>query len=485
MERKIPPPLSLALDILRTRQGWTQKELAAATGIPANLLSDYERGRKTLTRERLDLLLSAMGLQPAKALREAMRFLQAEEEIRELAASDPERREIEAAAAESANLVAGFTRSILTLWLSRGQALEARQQARALWEKLKPRDAAQRKLLVETVAEFRHWALSELLCEESIKAAGDNADRALDLANLALRVAELIPGEEAWRQRVQGYAWAHVGNARRVKGDFPAADEAFGRFRKLWSAGAKGDPGLLNEARVLGLEASLRRYQARFVEARDLLDQALTVDKGGEAKYLLLNKARLLEDTDDFGGAAAALQDAIPIVEAEGETRFLLVLRHNLAVSLCAMGRYGEAWELLPGIEALAARMDNDLDTLRLHWLKGRLFAGIGQQDEAVKVFFLVRDGFLSRGITYDATLVSLELAIVYLEGGRLEEVKSLARQIVSVFRLQGVHQEALAALGLFHDAAERKTATLELIRSLIRYLRLAQGNPELRFEAP
>jgi hypothetical protein len=69
--------------------------------------------------------------------------------------------------------------------------------------------------------------------------------------------------------------------------------------------------------------------------------------------------------------------------------------------------------------------------------------------------------------------------------GGRLEEVKNLARQIVSVFRLQGVHREALAALGLFHDAAERKTATLELTRSLIRYLRLAQGNPELKFEAP
>jgi transcriptional regulator with XRE-family HTH domain len=482
MERKIPPPLSLALDILRTRQGWTQKELAAATGIPANLLSDYERGRKTLTRERLDLLLSAMSLQPAKALREAMRFLQAEE-TREPAAADPERREIEAAAAESASMMAGFTRSILTLWLSRGQVLEARQQARTLWERLKPRDAAQRKLLVEKVAEFQTWALSELLCEESIKAAGDSADRALELANLALRVAELAPGEEAWRQRVQGYAWAHVGNARRVKGDLPSADEAFGRFQKLWSAGARGDSGLLNEARVLGLEVSLRRYQARFVEARDLLDRALAVDKGGEAKYLLLNKAKLLEETDDLSGAVSALQEAAPIIELEGETRFLLLLRHNLAVCLCAMERYGEVWELLPEIEALAAKVGNDLDALRLHWLKGRLWAGLGRRDEAVKTFFLVREGLLSRGIAYDAAVVSLELATVYQEAGRLEEVKSLARQMVPVFGLQGVHREALAALTLFRDAAERESVTLELTRSLIRYLEHAEGNPELKFE--
>ncbi len=482
MERTIPPPLSLALSILRIRQGWTQKELSEATGIPANLLSDYERGRKTLTRERLDLLLSAMGLQPAKALREAMRFLQ--EEAREPAFSGPEGREIEEAAAESASLMAELTRSVLTLWISRGQAMEARQKARTLWERLKPRNAAQRKLLVEKVADFRNWALSELLCEESIKAAGDSADRALELANLALHVAELSPGEEASRQRVQGYAWAHVGNARRVKGDLPAADEAFGRSQKLWREGARGDSGLLNEARVLGLEASLRRAQTRFAEALELLDQALAVDKGGETKYLLLNKAKLLEETEDFSGAVAVIERVAPIVELEGETRFLLLLRQNLSVNLCALGRYGETWELLPGIEALAAKVGNDLDNLRLHWLKGRLFAGLGRRDEAARAFFLVRDGLISRGIAYDAALVSLELAAVYLESGHLSEVKSLARQMASVFQLQGIHREALAALTLFRDAAERETVTLDLARRLIGYLKRAQGNPNLKFES-
>ncbi|PYQ56702.1 MAG: hypothetical protein DMF53_24725 [Acidobacteria bacterium] len=483
MERKIPPPLSLALDILRTRQGWTQKELAAATGIPANLLSDYERGRKTLTRERLESLLEAMGLQPSGALRAAMRFLQ-DEEIREPDPPDPESRQIEVVAADSGRLMADVTRSLMELWTSRGQALEARQQARSLWEGLKRRDPEQRRLLVEKVAKLRNWALSELLCEESIKAAGDSADRALDLADLALRVAEVIPGDEPWRQRVQGYAWAHVGNARRVKGDLPSADEAFGRFQKLWSAGAIGDPSLLNEARVLGLEAVLRRVQTRFAEARDLLDRALAVDKGYETKYLLITQAKLLEEMDDFSGAVAALQKAAPIIESEGDMRFILLLRQNLAVSLCSLGRYGQAGELLPEIEALAVKVGNDLDELRVRWLKGRLAVGLGQWDEAARIFFSVREGLVSRGITYDSTLVSLELAIVYLEGGRLEEVKNLVRQMVSVFQSQGIHREALAALMIFRDAAERKTVTSDLARSLIRYFRRVQGNPDLKFEA-
>ncbi|HEY3566553.1 MAG TPA: helix-turn-helix transcriptional regulator [Thermoanaerobaculia bacterium] len=483
MERKIPPPLSLALAILRTRQGWAQKELAAAAGIPANLLSDYERGRKTLTRERLDFLLTLMGLQPSRALRAAMRFLE-DEEIREPDPPSPESRDIEGVAAESGRLISDATRSLMTLLTSRGQALEARRQARDLWEGLKRKDAAKRRLLVEKVAKYQNWALSELLCEESIKAAGDSADRALDLANLALRVAELAPGEEAWRQRVQGYAWAHVGNARRVKGDLPSADEAFGRSQRLWSAGAWADAGVLNEARVLGLEASLRRVQTRFAEARDLLDRALAVDQGDEAKFLLLNKAKLLEEIDDFVGAIAALQRAAPIVESEGGTRFLLLLRHNLALCLCALERYGEVEALLPGIETLAAKVGNDLDKLRLHWLKGRLWAGLGWRDKAAQAFFSVRDGLISRKIPYDAALVSLELAAVYLEAGRLEEVKNLARQMASVFRLQGIHREALAALMIFRDAAERKTVTLELARRLIRYLRHAEGNPGLKFEA-
>jgi transcriptional regulator with XRE-family HTH domain len=482
MERKIPPPLSLALGILRTRQGWTQKQLSAATGIPATLLSDYERGRKTLTRERLDSLLRTMGLQPSRALKGAMRFLQ-DEAAREPEPPGPERRQIEETAAESGRMMSDFTRSLLTLWISRGQSLEARQQARTLWERLKPRDAAQRRLLVEKVAEFRNWALCELLCEESIKAAGDSADRALELANLALRVAELIPGDEPWRQRVQGYAWAHVGNARRVKGDLPAADEAFGRAQELWSAGASGDSGLLNEARVLGLRASLLRGQRRLTEALEILDQALAVDKAGEARYLLLSQAKLFEEIGDPNRAVETLRKLSPLIESEGETRLLFVLKHNLAVSLCALGEHEEVTQLLPNLKRLALKLGNSLDLLRVRWLEGRLFAGLGKSDEAVQTFFTVRKELISQEESYDAALVSLEIAVIYLASGRIEAVKNLARQMASVFRLQGIHREALAALKLFRDAAEREIVTLDLAQRLVRYLRQAKDDPNLRFD--
>ncbi len=395
----------------------------------------------------------------------------------------PQNWRIEAVAAQSARMMSDFTRQMLGMLAAESQALEARQQAVSLWARLKRYSAAQRRTIVEELAQFRSWALCELLCEESVKAAADNADRALELAYLALRVAELIPGEEAWRLRVQGYAWAHVGNARRVKGDLRGAGEAFGRCQKLWHAGTPGDSGLLDEARVLGLEASLRRDQRLLPEAMGLLERALVVDRGCETKYLLLNKAKLLEELGDFEAAIATLRRAIPSVEAAEESRFLLVFWQNLAVNLCFLGQFDEAHDLLPRLRDLASNYGDDLDLLRLRWLEGRVIAGLGGRSEAIGILSRAREGFTSRGMAYDGALISLELALVYLEEGRTAEVKILARQITPVFRAQGIHREALAAFKLFRDAAEHEGVTVQLARKLLAYFQRAQHDPGLRFE--
>jgi hypothetical protein len=131
----------------------------------------------------------------------------------------------------------------------------------------------------------------------------------------------------------------------------------------------------------------------------------------------------------------------------------------------------------------LAAKLGNDLDRLRVRWLEGRLFVGLGKKDEGIGTLFRVREELISRGMAFDAALVSIEMAVIYLEEQRTEEVKNLARQMASVFRLQGVHREALAALKLFRDAAERQTVTLELARKILSYLRRAKKDPGFRFE--
>jgi hypothetical protein len=86
----------------------------------------------------------------------------------------------------------------------------------------------------------------------------------------------------------------------------PKAEEEIARAKKLWKDGAPGDPGLLNEARVLGLEASLLRARRRLPEALKLVADALEIDRWGEAPNLLLDKARVLELAGDCEASRAA-----------------------------------------------------------------------------------------------------------------------------------------------------------------------------------
>src|SRR5688500_636738 len=111
--------------------------------------------------------------------------------------------------------------------------------------------------------------------------AAHKVEEALELADLALSIAERVPGETNWRSRVQGYCWAHIANARRVANDHAGADEALARAWDLWRVGAAhSDPELLAEWRLLDLEASLRRDQRRFSESLELLDKAQAASGG-------------------------------------------------------------------------------------------------------------------------------------------------------------------------------------------------------------
>jgi len=132
----------------------------------------------------------------------------------------------------------------------------------------------------------------------------------------------------------------------------------------------------------------------------------------------------------------------------------------------------------------MTVRLGNELDFVRLHWLEARVFAGMGQFEEAVAAFRQVRGEFAARGIAYDTALVSLELAGLLAEQGRAGEVKSLARQMAFIFKAQGVHREALTALSMFRKAAEEEAVTAELARSVLDFLQRARRDPALRFTA-
>ncbi len=108
---------------------------------------------------------------------------------------------------------------------------------------------------------------------------------------------------------------------------------------------------------------------------------------------------------------------------------------------------------------------------------------GLGQPEQAEKQLTAARDGFLAEGIPFDTALVSLELAHLYAEQGRTEDLKRISAEMLPIFSSRSIHREALAALAFFRQAVEAEKATADLVANVAAYLRRAEGDPELRFE--
>lgn len=67
----VPPTLGKLLRGLRSREGWTLKEMSAQTGIPVSTLSKIEHDRLTLTYDKLQSLGQRLGLRMSELFAES------------------------------------------------------------------------------------------------------------------------------------------------------------------------------------------------------------------------------------------------------------------------------------------------------------------------------------------------------------------------------------------------------------------------------
>jgi tetratricopeptide (TPR) repeat protein/transcriptional regulator with XRE-family HTH domain len=480
----------LALTLIRRAEGLKQNQAAARLGIPASLLSAYEHGDPRLTPERLTAVVTGLVAEIEtvperleRALFCAALALQPEETP--LGISETVRRRIDAAASRAGKIAFETAREEYLRAARAEQAREDRRLAGDLWARLKGRTHSARLALVEEEPKYQIWALAERLCTESERAAACDPPQALELAELALRVAEQVTGEPAWRFLLAGYAWAFLGNARRVASDLPGSEEAFREAWRLWEAGAASDTGLLDGSRLHDLEASLLREERHMTAALERLEQALALHPTGAGRgRILLKKGYTLEQMGSYEAAVEALQEAAPWIDRESEPRHYCVLRFNLIACLCHVDRYQEADEALPELRALTALPEQAMDRVRVCWLTGRIAGGLGRAEKGIEALAAVRAEFAEKKIRYDEAMVSMELAGLYLQQGRTADVKQLVAEMEPVFRDQNVHEEARKALDLFRRAVELETMTVEMVRRLVAYLYRAQHNPELRFES-
>lgn len=333
---------------------------------------------------------------------------------------------------------------------------------------------------------YRGPALAQRLLEASRRTLLDAPREAHALAQLARAVLQHYPTSPVVIE-LYGRALAHMANSLRVMGEVQAAAEYFDHARFLVRSHEAGDR--LFFAELDQLEGSLRRDQRRLQEAAELLTRVVVTyreeDMPLEEARALLKLGMVFHEANDSDRAIAVTETALSRLEGLEQPRLWLMAHHNLAWLLQAAGRYEEAEELVVVSQGLYRDFPDAWTQLRLRWLKAHIARGLEDVETAEQRYVVVREGFFQQGMHYDAALVSLDLATLYLEQGRTGDVKRLAEEMVPIFEAQDVHREALAALMLFQDAARMEQLTLHFVRELSRYLQAARRNPELAFRKP
>jgi transcriptional regulator with XRE-family HTH domain len=239
---------------LRFYARMTQGQLAAASGVYQSEISLYELGDTVPTERKQRRLAEAVGLdwplvvQLRRAIEAVVHAADARAVFR-----GPADENLHSALTDLALLA--ITPYILE---AKSQAPEPTreqitQEAEEIWANLAPFAPKQRRKYIELGPRAsRNWALAILACQASVSEAGD-ADEAMELAELAIEIAERAPGQEEWKSRLQGYCLAHLARAHQAANRPDEATRTFDRAWRLWQAGADLVPPALKEWPLPGL----------------------------------------------------------------------------------------------------------------------------------------------------------------------------------------------------------------------------------------
>lgn len=296
--------------------------------------------------------------------------------------------------------------------------------------------------------------------------------RMLHLANLARLAAEACPveaaGSEARLSDVRCQAWRQYGNALRVLGHLREAEEAISVARLHLEAGTR-DP--LLRARFCTQAFSLRLAQRRFDQAIALAEEAgqiyLELEDEHAFASTLVQKAIASLYAGEAEESIRTLNHAIPLVDAERDPNLLLSACHNLVRSYIELGRPEQALSLYSETQELYRRSEDPLFKLRLAWQEGLLLRDLGHLRASESALLQAREGFVERELFYEAALISLDLAAVYVKLQAEAELKQTVAETVPIFRALGVERELLGSLLQLQQPSLQSRQTLSLLQSL------------------
>ena len=249
----------------------------------------------------------------------------------------------------------------------------------------------------------------------------------------------------------------------------------------------RGSGDLALEARVLELSASLFVDQRWFADACEVLERVFAIYRSLGDDHLagrtLMKLSHVAVTSGDPETGISLLARGTALLDLSREPALGPLAVHNMIIHLADAGRFRKAQHLLWQARMSGRLPQGENARLKMLWTEGRIYSGLGQLDRAEKALLQAKEGLDGFGQGYDAALVALDLAGVWLNQGKQRQVRELSAKLVDRFRELGIARETIAAVAELRRACEQEKATAEMAAMIADYLARA-GPPAGRAPA-
>jgi tetratricopeptide (TPR) repeat protein len=367
--------------------------------------------------------------------------------------------------------------------VARGVAglIAEKTNAQELYAELLGHQAVEGLSQVHSTRRYASLALCELLLQKSQDLALEDTLQARRAMDLAVSVSEQLDLELYGAPVVQdtrAIAWAYLAETRRVAADLRSAATSLRSAERLFELGS-GDP--LVRAELLTLQAALRSYSGRFEEAMGLLNRAAAIYRRLDDPHLLgrtlLKKGTVVGNSGRPELAARLIRKSMDLIDPPREPRLMVYATHNLIWFLNESEHKDRAASCLDGARRLYERAGDRRDLGRLRWLQGKLATTLPEAEAAL---LDARDGLAREGLSYEAALASMDLAVRYAGARKGSEMRRQAEQMLPLFRSEAMYRETMVALLSFQQDGQEADSG-RLIDELGSYLQRAwrEKNPQ------
>jgi tetratricopeptide (TPR) repeat protein len=233
-------------------------------------------------------------------------------------------------------------------------------------------------------------------------------------------------------------------------------------------------------AELLSLQASLASYAGRFEEAARLLNRAASFyrQSGDLHRFgrTLIKKGAVMGNAGELDSATRLLRRGIDLIDGTLEPRLMVCAVHNLIWYLHESGREAQAAACLDGARRLYQRAGDRRDLGRLRWLEGKIARRL---EDAERPLREARDGLAREGLSYEAALASMDLAMRYAAEQRGHEMRRYADGMLPLFRSGDMYHETVQAL-LSFQKQEAELGIEGFLDEMGDYVRrtIAEKNP-------